>query len=98
MVMLGTHACPAAPAAPPSTSTAKKLSVEIAVPIGVLLLSFGVCIVVSLYSRRRKSRQNSQDSFFKNGPENGRSKSIEVVHLACHTVAASGLFCQQPTA
>jgi len=88
--MLGTHACSAAPAAPPSTSTAKKLSVGIAVPIGVLLLSLGVCIAFYLYSRRAKS-QNTPDSFFKNGPERGRSKSIKVVYTACHTVSASGI-------
>ena len=85
MVMLGTHACPAAPAAPASTSTAKKLSVGIAVPIGVLLLSLGACIVFYLYSRCA-SRQNSADSFSKSGSEHGRSKSIKVVSTPCHTV------------
>ncbi len=97
MVMLCTYACSAAPAAPPSTSTAKKLSVGIAVPIGVLLLSLGVCIAFYLYSRRAK-RQNPPDSFSKNGPEHGRSKSVKVVYMTCLTVLASGMFCRQHTA
>ena len=91
MVMLCTYACSAAPAAPSSASTAKKLSVGIAVPIGVLLLSLGVCIAFYLYSCCA-SRQNSHDSFSKSGREHGRSKSIKVVSTACHTVAASGMF------
>lgn len=70
--------CPAPkpPAAPPSTSTAKKLSVAIAVPIGVLLLSLGVCVGFYLYSHQAK-KQRSPDSFFKNGPEHGRSDSVK---------------------
>ena len=85
MVMLCTYACSAAPAAPTSTSTAKKLSVGIAVPIAVLLLFLGVCIAFFLYSRRAK-RQDSPDSFIKSGPEHGRSKSIKVVYTACLTL------------
>lgn len=75
--VLTSNCVAAAPPLAATSSTAKKLGIGIGVPIGILLLSLGVCLVFYIYSRHAR-RQKASSGLFKGYSKGSCSKSVGV--------------------